>query len=47
MRGCPDLVFAEGTTPAAILHAHVENMGRHAICRIRHEALIDAVRLRQ
>ena len=47
MRGCPDLVFADGTTPEAILGAHAENMVRHAVCRLRHEALLDAVRVRQ
>jgi len=47
MRGCPELLFAEGTTPEAILGTHAENMGRHAVCRLRYEALIDAVRIRQ
>jgi hypothetical protein len=47
MRGCPDLVFAEGTDPASVLGVHVENMARHAVCRLRYEALMDAVRVRQ
>jgi hypothetical protein len=37
----------DGTSPQAVLEAIAANMERFGICRLRHDTLTNAVRLRQ
>lgn len=46
LKECPPLVPSEGSTPRDILENHAQNMEAANLCRLRHNSLLEAVRLR-
>ena len=47
LQSCAVPVEAQGSLPSDILANHAENMRRFAVCRVRHQNLVNAIKLRE